>query len=159
MAQEQAQTKSEAPSHAHGFSFTMEQQEGYEFRVKFRDKNFLPFALRKASDWGRIRAGRQRLGATIGHAHRVETTVRGVMANSNYLDKGLPDRLGEKVTIVSEPGPGVLRNRPAITAVAAKDAALKPYQTIPVAFVVSSVKGRGKEAAIEIAVRRSLPNR
>ena len=35
MAQEQAQTKSEAPSHAHGFSFTMEQQEGYEFRVKF----------------------------------------------------------------------------------------------------------------------------
>ena len=81
------------------------------------------------------------------------------MANSNYLDKGLRDKLGAKVTIVSEPGPGVLRNRPAITAVAAKDAALKPYQTIPVAFVVSSVKGRGKEAAIEIAVRRSLPNR
>lgn len=35
MAQVPAQTKSEAPSHAHGFSFTLEQQEGYEFRVKF----------------------------------------------------------------------------------------------------------------------------
>ena len=35
MAQAEAQTKSEAPSHAHGFTFTLEQQEGYEFRVKF----------------------------------------------------------------------------------------------------------------------------
>jgi hypothetical protein len=71
---------------------------------------------------------------------------------SNYLDKGLRDTLGAKVTIVSEPGPGVLRIRPAITAVAPKNAGLKPYQMIPVAFVVSSVAGRGKEANIEVEV-------
>ena len=35
MTQAEAQTKSDAPSHAHGFTFTLEQQEGYEFRVKF----------------------------------------------------------------------------------------------------------------------------
>lgn len=71
---------------------------------------------------------------------------------SNYLDKGLRDKLGAKVSIVSEPGPGVLRIRPAITAVAPKNAALKPYQMVPVAFVVSSVAGRGKEAAIQVEV-------
>ncbi|MGE5320962.1 MAG: DUF3313 domain-containing protein [Hyphomicrobiaceae bacterium] len=71
---------------------------------------------------------------------------------SNYLDKGLRDTLGAKVMIVSEPGPGVLRIRPAITAVAPKNAGLKPYQMIPVAFVVSSVAGRGKEANIEVEV-------
>ncbi|MDP3584758.1 MAG: DUF3313 domain-containing protein [Thiobacillus sp.] len=71
---------------------------------------------------------------------------------SNYLDKGLRDKLGAKLTIVSEPGPGVLRIRPAITAVAPKTVGLKPYQVIPIAFVVSSVKGRGKEAAIQIEV-------
>jgi len=71
---------------------------------------------------------------------------------SNYLDKGLRDKLGAKLTIVSEPGPGVLRIRPAITAVAPKTIGLKPYQVIPVAFVVSSVKGRGKEANIQVEV-------
>jgi hypothetical protein len=71
---------------------------------------------------------------------------------SNYLDKGLRDALGAKVVIAAQPGPGVLRIRPAITAVAPKKAALKPYQVIPVAFVVSSVAGRGKEAAIQIEV-------
>ena len=35
MTQAEAQPKSDAPSHAHGFTFTLEQQEGYEFRVKF----------------------------------------------------------------------------------------------------------------------------
>ena len=71
---------------------------------------------------------------------------------SNYLDNGLRAKLGAKVTIVSEPGPGVLRIRPAITAVAPKTVGLKPYQVIPVAFVVSSVKGRGKEASIQVEV-------
>jgi organic hydroperoxide reductase OsmC/OhrA len=35
MADAQAQPKPDAPSHAQGFTFTLEQQEGYEFRVKF----------------------------------------------------------------------------------------------------------------------------
>lgn len=71
---------------------------------------------------------------------------------SNYLDKGLRDALGAKVVIAAQPGPGVLRIRPAITAVAPKNVALKPYQLLPMALVVSSVKGRGEEAAIQIEV-------
>jgi hypothetical protein len=71
---------------------------------------------------------------------------------SNYLDNGLRDKLGAKFTVVSEPGPGVLRIRPAITAVAPKAVGLKPYQLVPVALVVSSVKGRGKEARIQVEV-------
>jgi len=69
---------------------------------------------------------------------------------SNYLDKGLHDKLGAKVKVVSEPGPGVLRIRPAITAVAPQTVGLKPYQVIPIAFIISSAKGRGKEAAIHV---------
>lgn len=71
---------------------------------------------------------------------------------SNYVDKGLRDALGAKVVVAAQPGPGVLRIRPAITAVAPKAVGLKPYQLIPVAFVVSSVKGRGKEASIQVEV-------
>lgn len=71
---------------------------------------------------------------------------------SNYLDKGLRDKLGAIVVLASQPGPGVLRIRPAITAVAPKTPDLKPYQMIPVAFVFSSVAGRGKEAAIQVEV-------
>lgn len=71
---------------------------------------------------------------------------------SSYLDKGLRDRLGAKVQVVSAPGPGVLRIRPAITAVAPQTVGLKPYQVIPIAFIITSAKGRGKEAAIHVEI-------
>lgn len=71
---------------------------------------------------------------------------------SNYVDKGLREKLGEKVMLASEPGPDVLRMRPAITAVAPKTPGLKPYQLIPIAFIVTSLKGRGKEATIHVEV-------
>ncbi len=70
----------------------------------------------------------------------------------NYVDKGLREKLGEKLTLATEAGPGVLRIRPAITAVAAQTQGLKPYQLIPIGFLISSAKGRGKEAAIQMEV-------
>ena len=54
---------------------------------------------------------------------------------------------------------------PAITAVAAENAGLQPYEVIPIAFVVASAAGRDKEATIEIEVdgldqlREALPFR
>jgi hypothetical protein len=69
---------------------------------------------------------------------------------SSYLDKGLHEKLGAKMTVVFEPGPGVLRIRPAITAVAPQTVGLKPYQVLPIAFIISSAKGRGKEAALHV---------
>lgn len=69
-----------------------------------------------------------------------------------HMDKELRAALGAKLKLVSEPGPGVLRMRPAITAVAAQTPGLKPYQVVPIAFVFTAVKGRGKEAAINIEV-------
>lgn len=70
----------------------------------------------------------------------------------NYVDKGLREKLGAKVPLASQPGPGVLRVRPAITAVVPQTPGLKPYQALPIAFVVTAAKGRGKEAAINIEV-------
>lgn len=71
---------------------------------------------------------------------------------SAYVDRGLRNKLGAKMTLASQPGPGVLRIKPAITAVSAQTVGLKPYQLIPVAFLVSSVAGRDKEAAVQIEV-------
>jgi hypothetical protein len=71
---------------------------------------------------------------------------------SSYLDKGLHEKLGAKTKVVFEPGPGVLRIRPAITAVAPQTVGLKPYQVIPIAFIITSAKGRGKEAALHVEI-------
>jgi hypothetical protein len=59
---------------------------------------------------------------------------------SAYLDKALRQKIGEKATVVDQAGPGVVRMRVAITAVAAETAALKPYQYIPIALVVQGAK-------------------
>lgn len=70
----------------------------------------------------------------------------------NYVDNGLRVKLGGKLALATEAGPGVLRIRPAITAVASKAPGLKPYEIVPIGFLISSVKGRGKVAAIEMEV-------
>lgn len=70
----------------------------------------------------------------------------------NYMDRGLREKLGAQVKLSPQPGPGVLRIRPAITAVAPQTPGLKPYQYIPIAFIVSSATGRGKEATISIEI-------
>ncbi len=81
-----------------------------------------------------------------------QVTASTLTEISNYVDKGLQEKLGGKLTLASEPGPGVIRVRPAITAVSANSPGLKPYEIVPVGFLISSVKGRGKEAAIQIEV-------
>jgi hypothetical protein len=59
---------------------------------------------------------------------------------SAYLDKALREKIGEKTTVVDQAGPGVVRMRVAITAVAAETAALKAYQYIPIALIVQGAK-------------------
>lgn len=69
-----------------------------------------------------------------------------------YVDTQLQNKLGSRIKLVSRPGPGVLRLRPAITAVGGEKAALKPYQYIPVAFVATQIKGRKQTAALQMEV-------
>jgi len=70
---------------------------------------------------------------------------------SRYLDKGLRDKLGAKVKVVSEAGPGVLRIRPAITAVAAdRRAEALPGHSCRLHHQFG--EGPRKEAAIHIEV-------
>ena len=71
----------------------------------------------------------------------------------NYMDKALRHKLGSKLALASEPGPGVARIRPAITAVSSKKQGLKPYEVLPVAFIIShGIVGKPKEAAIKLEV-------
>jgi hypothetical protein len=71
-------------------------------------------------------------------------------AISSYVDKALRDKLISKVSLATEPGPGILRLRLAITAEGSKTPSLKPYQYIPFAFIATEVMGRGKVATIKI---------
>jgi len=63
------------------------------------------------------------------------------MATLNQIAAGLDEafrrELKTVVRVVDRPGPSVLRMRPAVTAAAAKDEGLKPYQLLPVAFVLT----------------------
>lgn len=81
-----------------------------------------------------------------------QVTASTLTEISNYVDKGLNENLGSKVTLAKEPAAGVARVRTAITAVAANSAGLKPRDFVPIGFLISSVKGRDKEAAIQIEV-------
>jgi hypothetical protein len=72
---------------------------------------------------------------------------------ADYMDKGIRDALSRKVKVVTESGPGVARMRTAITAVAPKSPGLRPYELLPIGFLISAAKGRGKEATIQVEVQ------
>jgi hypothetical protein len=73
---------------------------------------------------------------------------------SAYLDEALRRELSGVVNIVAEPGPKTLRFRPAITAAVAKDLGLKPYQYLPVAFIVTGGRtSKGASLAVEYEIQ------
>lgn len=62
-------------------------------------------------------------------------TLEGV---AKYADSQIREILGSQVKIVDTPGPGVARVRVALTGAAVEKEGLKPYQFIPVAFVLTA---------------------
>lgn len=70
----------------------------------------------------------------------------------NFMDNGLRKGIGARIPLATEPGPGVLRLRFAITAVGTEEAALKPYQYIPIAFLVTAATGRAEDAKIAVEI-------
>lgn len=81
-----------------------------------------------------------------------------------YLDEALQRELKGVVKLASQPGPSTVRFKPAITAVAAQNQGLKPYQVVPVAFLFTMAKKAAgdspKEAslAVEYEVRDAENN-
>lgn len=76
-----------------------------------------------------------------------------------YLDEAIRRELGSVVKLATEPGPKTLRFRPAITAAAVKDLGLKPYQYLPVAFVLTGGKSaKGAMLAVEFEVQDTDTN-
>lgn len=72
-----------------------------------------------------------------------------------YTDQSLRQKIGQQVRLVDQAGPGVAHIRVAITAVGSETQALKAYQYIPIAFVVTSAVaaaegGRPKDASVAI---------
>ena len=55
----------------------------------------------------------------------------------SYADLAVRTKLGQKVKLVDQAGPGVARLRLGITAVGEKQRPLKPYQYVPVALVIT----------------------
>jgi hypothetical protein len=69
-----------------------------------------------------------------------------------YLDRELRKKIGERVPVVNQPGPGVVRMRAAITGAKDEKAALAPYEYIPIAFVITTAREaagvRAKDATV-----------
>lgn len=57
-----------------------------------------------------------------------------------YSNDALRRSVGERFNVVDQAGPGVLRLRCGFTGVAAQGEGLKPYQYVPIAFVVTMSK-------------------
>jgi hypothetical protein len=72
----------------------------------------------------------------------------------NYMNTAVREKIAAKVQVVDTPGPGVANLRWAITGVAPDKMGLKPYQVIPIAFVVTmisrGVAGTPEEAKIVV---------
>ena len=73
-----------------------------------------------------------------------EQTLKEINA---YFDEAVRRELSGLFLFAREPGPKTLRLKTAITAVAAKDMGLKPYQLLPIAFIATGGKTT-KQAAI-----------
>jgi hypothetical protein len=75
----------------------------------------------------------------------------------SYLTDSLYQKIGEKVQVVDRPGPGVAKLKVAITGVAGEKEGLKPYQIIPVAFVITmasrGVSGTPEEAKLVVEAK------
>ena len=73
-----------------------------------------------------------------------EQTLKDINA---YFNESVKRELTGLYKFASEPGPKTLRLRTAITSVAVKDMGLKPYQFLPIAFIITGGK-TSKDASI-----------
>ncbi len=76
----------------------------------------------------------------------------------NYGDAAIRKALASVVPLADAPGPGVLRVRIAVTAVAVEDAKLKPYQLIPTALIITAAveaAGEGRRD-VKLAVESEI---
>lgn len=58
----------------------------------------------------------------------------------DYFDTVLRERMSENYTLVDQPGPGVVRLRPAITGVVTSREALKAYQYLPIGLIFTAAR-------------------
>lgn len=79
-----------------------------------------------------------------------QVSAKVLMEIANYIDQQLSKAAGNVIKVVSQPGPGVARLRFAITAVAPETRDLKAYEYVPIAFILTNIKGRGQAATIQI---------
>lgn len=77
----------------------------------------------------------------------------------SYLDEAIARELKGVARLASEPGPRTLRLRPAITAAASKDLGLKPYQYLPIAFILTAGRtSHGASLAVEYELQDTETN-
>jgi len=70
----------------------------------------------------------------------------------SYLTETLNQKVGAKGALADAPGPGVIRMRVAITAVAAQKPGLKPYELVPIGFLISRMKTPTLDAVVNVEV-------
>jgi hypothetical protein len=66
-----------------------------------------------------------------------KVTSDTLTAMASYMNKTLRQKLGERVRVVNQPGPGVARLNVAVCAVETEKVGIKVYQLLPVALVAT----------------------
>ena len=70
----------------------------------------------------------------------------------SYLTDTLRQKVGDQIPLVDQPGPGVVQMRTAITGVAAQKQGLKPYELVPIGFLISRMKTAKLDSAVNVEV-------
>ena len=83
-----------------------------------------------------------------------QVSARDLKEMREYLDATIRHLLTGVIQIADAPGPGVARVRVAVTATETEGAALKPYQLVPIALVVTAAKkaASGPQHDVKLAV-------
>jgi hypothetical protein len=68
----------------------------------------------------------------------------------SYLTEQLRQRVGGKIPVVDEPAADVVRMRVAIAGVAAQKPGLKPYELVPIGFLVSRMKTQKLDSVVNV---------
>lgn len=87
-----------------------------------------------------------------------QVSARDLKEMREYLDVTIRQLLAGLVQLADAPGPGVARVRVAVTATEVEGAALKPYQLLPIAMVVTAASkaASGAQHDVKLAVETEV---
>jgi hypothetical protein len=74
----------------------------------------------------------------------------------DYYNQSIRKAFGDVLPLTDQPGPDTLRVKMGITAISIDDKKLKPYQLVPVAFLITTAKGGLNDMTLKVMVETEV---